>query len=149
MPRLTNTNYLQQRHHLCHLWFAQDGGSVSRLSATEQWDLHGFYGITEQFDEKQILAYRAEVTREQPSLPQRAGRAYAHLQAIEHQLAKLPPRTPVMKDGKRRNHRSKDLNIQVRALVHPVINYEKLASALLEHAQNELRHQADEDSKAA
>lgn len=114
----------------------------------EQWDLHGFYGITEQFDEKHILAYRARVSREQPSLPQRAGRAYAHLQSIEHQLAKLQPRPPVMKDGKRRNHRSADLNIQVRALVHPVIDYEKLASALLEHADNELRRETEEGSKA-
>lgn len=36
-----------------------------------------------------------------------------------------------------------------RALVHPAIDYEKLASALLEHADNELRRQAEDNSKAA
>lgn len=149
MARLRSETCLKQRSHLRHLWFDRDGGAMFRRSALEQRDLHGFNGITEQFNERQVLTYRVETSREHPSLPQRAGRAYAHLQAIERQLATLPPRLPAVKDGKRRNHRSKDLNMEVRALVQPTIDYEKLASALLEHADNELRRQAEDNSKAA
>lgn len=46
-------------------------------------------------------------------------------------VTSISPPGPVMKDGKRRNHRTADLNNKVRALVRPVIDYKKLASALL------------------
>ncbi|WP_394686154.1 hypothetical protein [uncultured Microbacterium sp.] len=116
---------------------------MSRLGATEQWDLHDFFAPAEEFTPEQPLTHSQDVSGEQPSLPQQAGRAYAHLQAIEDQLAKVPPRPPVTKGGKRRNHRAKDLNIKVHALVRPKIDYEKLTRALLEHARNE------EEKKAA
>ncbi|MDQ1174964.1 hypothetical protein QE430_003271 [Microbacterium testaceum] len=149
MPRLTNKTYLKQRAYLRYEWLEHDGGGMSRLSATEQWDLHGFFAPTEEFTSEQALAHRQDVSGERPSLPQQAGRAYAHLQAIEERFAKLPPRPAVTKSGTRRNYRSKDLNIQVRGLVHPTIDYEKLTSALLEHADNEVRRQAGDTSKAA
>lgn len=123
---------------------------MPHLGATEQWDLHAFYGITERLDEKQAVAYRTQTTREHPSLPQRAGRAYAHLVAIEEHLATLPRLVPVVRGaGKRSNRRSKHVNISVRTLVRPTIDYEKLAAAFLEHAEHMRRKQEDEESKAA
>lgn len=65
---------------------------MSRLAGTEQWDLHGFFALAEDLVEAQTLKHRQEVTREQPGLPQQAGRAYARLQAIEQKLAKMPMR---------------------------------------------------------
>ena len=82
--------------------------------------------------------------------PQRAGRAYAHLAAVEQHLATLPPPAPVVRGaGKRSNRRAKDVNISVRTLVRPTIDYEKLAAALLQHADYMRRKQEDEESKAA
>jgi hypothetical protein len=113
------------------------------LSALEQWDLHGFYAPADDFTEQQALAYRASTSKEHPSLPQRAGRAYARLmvfvqwEVAERYLASLPSRrAPPVKSGKRTNHRGIDMNIRVQALVRPKIDYKNLALALLEFARS-------------
>lgn len=46
------------------------------------------------------------------------------------------------------NHRAKDSNAQVHALVRPQPDYEKLASALLELAMEEKRKNADQADAA-
>lgn len=57
---------------------------------------------------------------------------------------------PVVRGGgKRSNHPSKDVNISVRTLVRPTIDYEKLSAAFLEHEEYMSRKQEDEESKAA
>lgn len=137
MPRLINKTYLKQRAHLRRLWFEAEGGALSRLTASEQWDLHGFFAFVDSFSDEQALAYRTRTTEQQPSLPQQAGRAYAHLQTIEQRLAKLPPRPVFAKGGKRTNIRARDRHIVAHGLVRPHVDYEKLTRALLEHAQLE------------
>lgn len=97
-------------------------------------------------NEKQALQHRSESSKEQRSLPQRAGRAYAHLQQVEAALARhralvcSAPPTP-KKEG---NTRSRDRQVRVQMLVCPKIDYMKLASALLDMAREE---QAKKDQK--
>ena len=76
MPRLTNTRYLYQRGRLRANWIDQQSRAFGRLESQEQMDLHDFFAPTEQFDDEAALRHRSEVTKNFPSLPQKAGRAY-------------------------------------------------------------------------
>lgn len=49
------------------------------LSPTEQWALHGYYEFTKHLTDGELLAHRAAVSRVQPSLPHRAGKAFTRL----------------------------------------------------------------------
>jgi hypothetical protein len=73
------------------------------------------------------------MTAYDPSLPNTAGRAYAHLlQTIERRtgLAAQPKKTPVPRE---RNGRKPVYNAKVSATVRPKVNYELLARAFLEY----------------
>ena len=86
MTRLTNTTYLIQHHQLKSEWFSEGGGAFALLSPTEQWTLHSYYEFTKSLSDKELCAHRAAVTRAQPSLPQRAGKAIAHLALFSERL---------------------------------------------------------------
>lgn len=55
------------------------GGAYSLLSSKEQWDLHNFYLVTQDVTDSELRLHRQVVKQVDPSLPQRAGRAYAKL----------------------------------------------------------------------
>ena len=56
------------------------------LSPNEQWTLHGYYEFTKSLGDEKLLAHRVAVTRAQPPLPQRAGKAIAHLALFSERL---------------------------------------------------------------
>lgn len=74
MPRLTDFDYLQTYRELHAAWVS-DPASFALLSAPEQWDLFGYFCIEHNLSDEWLLAYRREVTKVAPSLPQHAGRA--------------------------------------------------------------------------
>lgn len=78
MPRITRTEYLNRHHALGHLWPTQDG-VFANLTYTEQLDLHRYYSPAVQESDERHLAHRVWISQQDPSLPQRAGRAYAKL----------------------------------------------------------------------
>lgn len=79
MPRLTHSTYVNQRDHLREIWNFS-GGAFSLLTPKEQWDLHNFYLVTQEMNTAELRLHRRVVKRIDPSLPQRAGRAYAKLE---------------------------------------------------------------------
>lgn len=50
------------------------------LTPNEQWDLHNFYLVTQEMTDAELRVHRRLIKQVDPSLPQRAGRAYAKLQ---------------------------------------------------------------------
>ncbi|WP_137243926.1 hypothetical protein [Plantibacter flavus] len=133
MPRLTDSTYLKQRAYLVGLW-DRDGYELTLIRPTEQWELHGFFRLAEPLTDEQALAHRREVTAEDPSLANRAGKAYVRLlsevSANDARLAAMPASLPPRKKGDPRPTR----NITVRTLVRPEIDYKRLAHALYEMA---------------
>jgi hypothetical protein len=80
MPRLTNANYLNQRKKLRAEWFDHHGSAFSRIPSRQQLELHDYFAITQQLFEAEVLVHRLTISRQQPSLPQRAGRAYRRIE---------------------------------------------------------------------
>ncbi|MDB5176577.1 MAG: hypothetical protein JWN75_245 [Candidatus Saccharibacteria bacterium] len=56
------------------------GGAFSLLSSNEQWDLHNFYLVAQEMTDAELRLHRQVVKQVDPSLPQRAGRAFAALE---------------------------------------------------------------------
>jgi len=83
VPRITHFAYLNQRDHLRDSWDISGGGDFSLLTPKEQWDLHKFYAVTEDMADIELRLHRRIMKQIDPSLPQRAGRAYAKLRRSE------------------------------------------------------------------
>jgi hypothetical protein len=89
MPRLTTADYLERRHWLANAWRV-DQRVFALVSSAEQWTLHDFFVPSWSLTEDELLRYRAKISREQPRLPQRAGRAFA--QRTDRSLSCRPTR---------------------------------------------------------
>lgn len=125
MPRLTDTAYLHTRHELHTAWVS-NRASFALLSASEQWNLYGYYCIEHVLSDERLLAYRREVTKVDAGLPQRAGRAVTAWRA---KLPKLEayrnrPHVPPSK------HRKRNSTIRIFAAVQPELDPERMARAL-------------------
>ena len=81
MPRLTNADYLDQRHRLMVAWEFRSQ-LIAELEPYEQHALHNFFAMSREMYDEDVVAYRQEQTKREPSLPHKAGRAYAHLEQI-------------------------------------------------------------------
>lgn len=92
MPRLTGYTYLQTYRELRAAWLS-DPASFALLGAAEQWGIYGYFCIEHKLSDVYLLTYRAEVSKIDPSRPQRAGRAVAawrrRLPALEHYRKRL------------------------------------------------------------
>jgi hypothetical protein len=137
MTRLTNTTYLTQHHQLKTEWLSESGGAFIMLSPTEQWTLHSYYEFTKNLTNTELLAHRAVVSKAQPSLPHRAGKAFTRLRLFSESLveyrAALHPNT-----------RKKGAPYKVRVLseMNPDIDPKLMANILID-AVKERAHRDD------
>jgi len=81
MPRLTNPAYLDQRHRLMVAWEFHSQ-LIAELEPYEQHTLHDFFAISREIYDEDAVVHRQEQTKREPSLPHKAGRAYAHFEQI-------------------------------------------------------------------
>jgi hypothetical protein len=105
-------------------WSETREGQFGYLSSNDQWDLHRFYRLTSHMTDTELIAHRRSVTKADPSLPHRAGRAYAKLSRGEWQPAVYAGTA----NGKA---------IMVRSVVNPQPNAELFARALIELAKQQ------------
>ena len=100
------------------------------LSPTEQWALHSYYEFTKHLTDNELLAHRAVISKAQPSLPQRAGKALARLALFSKRL-EIYRATPHAKP------RNKGAPYQVRVIsqVNPDIDPKVMAKILIEVAR--------------
>ena len=117
MPRLTTSTYFLHHHQLKVLWITRQSWFAD-LSPQEQWALHRFYAITQEMTDAELRLHRRLVGPVDPSLPQRAGRAYAKLKRREWK-----PVVYIMSEKAR--------GITVRAVVKPVPDPDRYAKAIL------------------
>ncbi|WP_157538445.1 MULTISPECIES: hypothetical protein [unclassified Nocardioides] len=133
MPRLTNPDYLNQRQQLMRL-YRDDQGAFSHLPLQAQHDLHVFFQTTNLGTDAELLEERARHTAEDPSLPQRAGRAFTALDMTRR--VRPPTRVP-----------SSSRRIYVRGVMRPDPDATQLARALLKLADEPNR--SDTEDRAA
>lgn len=148
MPRLTNTDYLINRHLLIEVW-ERHWAQLAELPTFAQRDLHRYYAMSKDLYDDQALAHRKEATKKEPSLPQQAGRAFAQLEAVmrEADLRSQSPSPVAIPPGRRGKRRA--MTIRVRALVRPEIDYKLIAEALLRQAIDDERKAASDQSQDA
>jgi hypothetical protein len=122
MPKLSNEDYLI-RHEMLHRVWGTDNRHFAGLTYQQQRDLHDYYVPAKDLTNDELLAHRRKVTKQSPSLPQRASKAFLVMLKPEAQ-----PDHYVHTDKKGRK-------ITIRPLVRPEIDTEKLAMALLDLAK--------------
>lgn len=137
MTRLSNSLYLRQRSRLYDEWFSKDGGAFVMLSPAEQWALHDFYACIKKLSDVDALAHRRNITGIQPSLPQRAGKAFKKIGVFLDLPPRVPEPAPVHPDGRRRKIPGSKQAISVRGVVRPEIDPERLAKILLQHVREQ------------
>lgn len=141
MPRLANSNYLFLRTYLCELW-STDQHRFGLISSQDESYLHQFFCPSVVLTDDEALVHRAQITKEDPSLPQCAGRALRHL-ANPKPDPKARVRVPVGVGSR---------NVRVVSAVHrPDPDIKRLARALMETHRHMLamqlaQAQDDEDS---
>jgi len=140
MARLTNHQYLRNHELLRVGRDAAEPGFVL-LSASEQWDLFQFYLPHSPKSHASLLRHRAEISRLDPSLPQRAGRAFMKLRRIEERL----PAYREYAASQPRIKKNAQKNIVLFSEVHPEVNAEAYARAVIAVAMSP---RVDESSQA-
>jgi hypothetical protein len=145
MTRLTNPTYLNQRKELAQEWRREGGGALIMLSRTEQWALHDFYALTDKLNDEQAMAHRKAATQASPSLPQRAGKASAHLAFFTPRLqAYVVARVqaPIRKKGAA-------TQIHILSQVNPYLDPERIAQILFDAAMEQRDRDREDKNKAA
>jgi len=145
MPRLTTPDYLV-RYHQLHDWWTDNKIVFRVISPTDQWALHGFFRFAEPLSEPVLLVHRRRVTEDDPSLPHRAGRAYAKL---ERRIAQVdwttygtlasPPRVRSTLTGK-------DRHVSVHSVVRPDVDVHRIARALVDQILRAAQREDDDQA---
>lgn len=135
MPRLTNPDYLHQRQQLMQL-YRDDDAVFSHLAPQAQHDLHVFFQTTNVGTDQELLEERARLTAEDPSLPQRAGRAYAALDMTKPRRERVG--VPAGRGG-----------IRGRGVMRPDPDAEQLARAFLTLAEHLAEQDRQDNDQAA
>ena len=124
MPRVTYETYRKRHLILRQIWSEQHGLFIL-ISPMEQWALHEYYLCAESATEESLLAYYQRIKSTQPSLPHRAGKAYAEL---GRQLQTKRPVQQIRKGVEGKN--AKVLN--VRPLVQPTVDVDAYIQAVMQ-----------------
>lgn len=86
MPRLRDVDYLVTHHELRERHLGPNRNAFLLLRPNEQWDLFKFYLPQGAGDDATMLQNRKIMTESDPSLPQRAGRAYKRFLLLDERL---------------------------------------------------------------
>ena len=100
------------------------------LSPTEQWTLHSYYEFTKHLSDSGLLAHRAAVSRAQPSLPHRAGKALARLRLFSDRLSDHQDKIAAPSYQRVKHRKGALTKLTVFSEVHPEIDVAKLIDAL-------------------
>ena len=139
MPRLTNPDYLEQRHRLMIAWEFRPH-LIAELELYEQHALHDFFAMSREMYDDDAIAHRQNMTKLEPSLPHKAGRAYGHFEQIvatdrERRAAPAPIESVPMRGAKRSKK-----TVRVTALVKPELDIQGLARAIMNLAKEDQKN---------
>lgn len=130
MPRLTDHDYTKN-HELLRTGRESDNAAFVLLSAGEQWDLFRYYLPHEVRGYPALLAHRIEISKLDPSLPQRAGRAFGRWRRIREGL----PGYREYAEGRPRMKKNAEKRAVVFGEVHPELDAARMARIIVEAAR--------------
>ncbi|OMC15983.1 hypothetical protein A5735_01335 [Mycolicibacter heraklionensis] len=107
----------------------------------EQRALHDYFLPSKKLSDVALLAHRHQVTIEQPSLPQRAGRALARCQSNMAEFAVHPPVPYVRQPGKRIHRSAGEYRVVVRGVARADFKPQRLVNIA-----KELQHKGDAEA---
>src|SRR5207253_964212 len=81
MPRISTFHFLAVHNRLREFCITAPTGLAYYVPPKDQLLIHAFFVPLQDLDRQMLLAHRKLVSAEQPSLPQRAGRALAKFEA--------------------------------------------------------------------
>jgi hypothetical protein len=121
------------------------------LAYNQQLELHAFYQPSKNLTDDESSAHRQQISQEQPSLPNRAGKLFAEVErytrAIRERMEQQPPQDPAQRVrvpvGQTQRH------IHVLPLARSEVDIVKLAGALLDLAEQMQVEAASERGVAA
>lgn len=139
MPRLTDHTYSTIYQELHSVWVS-DPTSIFLLNALEQRALHEYFRFSESLTGTHLIEHRRVVSAENPSLLQRAGRAFRRLHLLQPALGTYvaarqaaPVRT-----------KNTPTNMAVFAEVRPDIDPEQIAKILIDVMYEHLARERSE-----
>ncbi len=106
------------------------------LSPTEQWTLHSYYEFTKHLTDTESLAHRAAITRTDPSLPHRAGKAFSRLRLFADRLSNHRDKIAVPDYQKTKHRKGASTRLTVFSEVHPEIDVAKMIDALNDYRRS-------------
>ena len=133
MPRLTDHEYLRLHQQLHEIWCGHQQ-LFGWLTFRDQGYLHAYFQLAVIVPDHALLAHRRQVTAEQPSLPQCAGRAYSRLARIVGSGPPTHVRVQTFPSGRARERRLYAVSVR-----QPVIDAERIAKVAVAVAEAELR----------
>ncbi|WP_148043351.1 hypothetical protein [Flexivirga caeni] len=137
MPRLTNHTYLHIHHKLRELWVTHPQ-TLSLVSYRDQLALHRYFSPAIDEPDARHLAHRRWISEAEPSLPQRAGRAYQRLGRAIEEAQPAPGaavRTPA--DAPRR--------LRVQGLARPELDVERIAQVIFEQVMTAVEQEQNNE----
>ncbi|HWT40706.1 MAG TPA: hypothetical protein VN081_05595 [Dongiaceae bacterium] len=140
MARLTDHDYLKN-HELLRTNRAADNTAFVMLDPSEQWDLFSYYLPHEVRGYPALLGHRAEVSRLDPSLPQRAGRAFQKFLINRENLSAY--RTYAA--SKPRTKKNAPKQIYVFSEVKPELDPKRFVDIILRAAREQRERDASRD----
>lgn len=145
MPRLLHPYYRQ--HYLAlRAELLRGGHAFVVLTSAEQIAIHDFYQPSLELTDAQLRELRKRVTKVDPSLPHRAGKAYARIAPfIGDGHPPMLGGTSTVRASKRKGELRRTT---VWGEVQPHIDPEQLVKILLDAAMEQLRRERDHNTSA-
>ena len=106
------------------------------LNPAEQWALHSYYEFTKHLTDDQLLAHRVAVSKAQPSLPHRAGKAFTHLRLFTDRLSSHRDKISAPGYQKVKHRKGAPTHLTVFSEVHPEIDVAKMIDALNDYRRS-------------
>lgn len=126
MPRISFHQFYDRHRSLKRLWL-ECNDTFSYVTFAQQRVLHDYYQPTRFLTPEELHEHWTEISKTQPSLPNRAGKSYHQLRRQLQAPSRPRPhvsKTTTQKSGKRRT-------IHRRAVARPEVDEEKLVQALM------------------
>ena len=146
MPRLTDNTFIQRHHILRDVWLKLHQ-IYHELPSDQYWDLHSYFRPSKELTNTELLEHRRTITKLRPSLPHRAGKAYAAIRSAQREAqfpvrAQLTP-TPVSLQTAVSTER-----IRIKAILKPEPDFTKIAQVILGVAE-QMEREAQDGEEAA
>jgi hypothetical protein len=150
VTRLTNHQYLH-RHQVLGTYWTEFQQLFAVLPFDQQRDVHAYYQPAQDLSDTELLIYRRVITKEQPSLPAKASKAFAQLQRSymwanqraeghDTRLRKIIGEMVLKTTTTVNGHRT-----EASAVVSPDFDTQRLAKILIDYARRQSEREKGRD----